>query len=165
MVSARLVTENVAVTLHADYWPLGSITVVWLEGQWSGSFSRVAPPTRQQLRDARCLVGLTEQEAAVVAECAALLWQQMELLDRLVERIADALLFPVLMKPVRADAIDELAVRLEVAASDVELAMRVLDFQRRVKISAHEGELYWSCDMPPALGSGAYAALLHARAA
>lgn len=165
MVTARLVTESADVTLQADYWPLGQIMVVWLEGQWAGLFSRVAAPTPQALRDARLLHALTEHEAAVVADCAVLLWEKLELLDRLVERIAEALLFPVLMKPVRSDAIAQLAVRLEVAPSDVELAMRVLDFQRRIKISTHEGELYWSCDMPPALGSGAYAALLHARAA
>lgn len=166
MVCARLTTDDgTEVTLQAPYWPLGKITVVWLEGQWAGSFSRVAPPTRQQLRDGRYLHSLSEQEAAIVADCAVLLWAKLEEIDRLIERIAAALLFPVLMPPVRADAISGLAERLGSSTQDVEAAMAVLDFQRRVRVSVRDGELWWACDMPPLMGSGVYVAMLNARAA
>lgn len=165
MVTATLNDGTANVTLSAEYWPVGHITVVWLEGQWAGSFLRVSPPTQKQLRDDHHLHSLTEQEAAVVAECAVLLWAKLEAIDALIERIADKLLFPVLMQPVRADAIDDLAARLGAPAVDVETAMRVLDFQRRIKVSVHDGDLYWCCNMAPVLGSGAYAAMLHERAA
>lgn len=165
VVTTRLKTETADVTLQANYRPLGHITLVWLEGQWAASVSRVAPPKPEALRGLSAVFSLTEPEAVAVAECAVLLWQKLEELDRLIERVAEALLFPTIMAPVRADAVAELASRLETSAEDVATAMGILDEQRRIKVGVREGDLYWWCDMPPMLGSGAYSTLLHARAA